>query len=45
MIIEVVNGVINPDNEKRKIAVCKLDELRKDTPILVYYLLNIVKGI
>jgi hypothetical protein len=43
MVINVISGILNPDNETRKTFVSKLDELRKNTPALFFCLVKILE--
>jgi hypothetical protein len=44
IVISVINGVLNPNNEIRNSYVAKLDELRKNTPALLYCLVKILEN-
>lgn len=44
IVIEVLNGILNPTNEIRNAAVAKLDHLRQNTPALIYCLLKVLEG-
>ncbi len=45
IVVEVLKGILNPTNEIRNAAVSKLEELRQNTPVLIYCLLKILEGI
>lgn len=45
LVAEVIQALLNPNNEIRKQASAKLDELRKNVPGLLYCLINILKCI
>jgi hypothetical protein len=45
VVSEVLNGILNPNNDIRNLAVAKLDELRTNTPGLIYCLLKVLEGI
>jgi hypothetical protein len=44
IVIEVINGTLNSNNETRNISIKKIEELRSNTPALVYCLIKILEG-
>jgi hypothetical protein len=43
-VVSVINGILNPNNETRKLFVGKLDELRQNTPALFFCLVKILEN-
>lgn len=43
-IKSILKGILNPDNNARNQSVAKLDELRKDTNLLLVCLTRILSG-
>jgi hypothetical protein len=43
IITETITGILNPDNELRKVSIKKLDELRKNPLLLISSLFEIIK--
>ena len=44
ILAEIINQFTNPDNATRNAAIGKLEELRQNTPVLIYHLFKIIQG-
>jgi hypothetical protein len=44
ILAEIINQFTNPDNTVRNSAVSKLEDLRKNTPLLIYHLFKIIQS-
>lgn len=45
ILAEIVNQFTNPNNALRNAAVAKFEDLRQNSPLLIYHLFKILQGI